>query len=204
MGNTEKLLNQIMELKFTAKSLQRQARKCEKEEESEKLKIKKAMEKGNIDGTRIYTENAILRKIENLLTKLTKLRWTNDETRKRAALEFKVDEMRAETKWAPEFREREIGARVLMNEYRQSLKIDFFLKFSIQQPAIDQSKIENTNSSRNNRWLGRVLVLGSSWLERVRGQIRRSEAGASEVSTASGPEDLKLEELITSYRDKQC
>ncbi|KAF4400489.1 hypothetical protein G4B88_023282 [Cannabis sativa] len=176
MGNTEKLLNQIMELKFTAKSLQRQARKCEKEEESEKLKIKKAMEKGNIDGTRIYTENAILRKIENLLTKLTKLRWTNDETRKRAALEFKVDEMRAETKWAPEFREREIGARVLMNEYRQSLKIDFFLKFSIQQPAIDQSK----------------------------GQIRRSEAGASEVSTASGPEDLKLEELITSYRDKQC
>ena len=59
MGNTEKLLNQIMELKFTSKSLQRQAKKCEKEEKSEKLKIKKAMEKGNIDGARIYAENAI-------------------------------------------------------------------------------------------------------------------------------------------------
>ncbi|KAJ4829051.1 hypothetical protein Tsubulata_005604 [Turnera subulata] len=41
MGNTEKLLNQIMDLKFTSKSLQRQARKCEKEEKSEKLKVKK-------------------------------------------------------------------------------------------------------------------------------------------------------------------
>ncbi|MED6135387.1 hypothetical protein PIB30_045969 [Stylosanthes scabra] len=39
MGNTEKLMNQIMELKFTSKSLQRQARKCEKEEKSEKLKV---------------------------------------------------------------------------------------------------------------------------------------------------------------------
>ncbi|KAG0482392.1 hypothetical protein HPP92_010476 [Vanilla planifolia] len=29
MGNAEKLMHQIMELKFTAKSLQRQARKCE-------------------------------------------------------------------------------------------------------------------------------------------------------------------------------
>ena len=52
---TEKLLNQIMELKFTSKSLQRQAKKCEKEEKSKKLKIKKAMEKGNIDGARIST-----------------------------------------------------------------------------------------------------------------------------------------------------
>ncbi|XP_030945699.1 ESCRT-related protein CHMP1A-like [Quercus lobata] len=48
-----------MELKFTSKSLQRQAKKCEKEEKSEKLKIKKAMEKGNIDGARIYAKNAI-------------------------------------------------------------------------------------------------------------------------------------------------
>ncbi|KAF4351326.1 hypothetical protein G4B88_026347, partial [Cannabis sativa] len=172
MGNIEKLLNQIMELKFTAKLLQRQARKCEKEEESEKLKIKKAMEKGNIDGTRIYTENAIRKRTEQMnylrmssrldavvarldtqakMTTINKsftfcnlkekgLRWTDDETRKRAALEFKVDEMRAETKWAPEFRERESGARVLMNEYRQSQKIDFILKFSIEQAAIDQSK----------------------------------------------------------------
>ncbi|KAG5600670.1 hypothetical protein H5410_032040 [Solanum commersonii] len=41
-------MNQIMELKFTSKSLQRQARKCEKDEKSEKLKVKKAIEKGNL------------------------------------------------------------------------------------------------------------------------------------------------------------
>ncbi|GMI86075.1 CHARGED MULTIVESICULAR BODY PROTEIN/CHROMATIN MODIFYING PROTEIN1B, vacuolar protein sorting 46.1 [Hibiscus trionum] len=66
MGNTEKLLNQIMELKFTSKSLQRQARKCEKEEKSEKLKVKKAIEKGNMDGARIYAENAIRKRTEQM------------------------------------------------------------------------------------------------------------------------------------------
>ncbi|KAI3975299.1 hypothetical protein MKX01_033539 [Papaver californicum] len=50
MGNQEKLMNQIFELKFTSKSLQRQSRKCEKEEKSEKLKI--------------YAENAIRKRSE--------------------------------------------------------------------------------------------------------------------------------------------
>ncbi|XP_074287361.1 ESCRT-related protein CHMP1A-like [Silene latifolia] len=66
MGNTEKLMNQIMELKFTSKSLQRQARKCEKDEKSEKLKVKKAIEKGNMDGARIYAENAIRKRTEQM------------------------------------------------------------------------------------------------------------------------------------------
>ncbi|KAK9069727.1 hypothetical protein SSX86_010121 [Deinandra increscens subsp. villosa] len=66
MGQTEKLMNQIMELKFTAKSLQRQARKCEKDEKSEKLKVKKAIEKGNMDGARIYAENAIRKRNEQM------------------------------------------------------------------------------------------------------------------------------------------
>ncbi|CAL0299336.1 unnamed protein product [Lupinus luteus] len=48
-----------MELKSTSKSLQQQARKCDKDEKSEKLKVKKAIEKDNMDGARIYVENAI-------------------------------------------------------------------------------------------------------------------------------------------------
>ncbi|KAL2937360.1 ESCRT-related protein CHMP1A [Bienertia sinuspersici] len=65
-GSTEKLMNQIMELKFTSKSLLRQAKKCEKDEKSEKLKIKKAMEKGNMDGARICAENAIRKRNEQM------------------------------------------------------------------------------------------------------------------------------------------
>ncbi|KAJ6831285.1 ESCRT-related protein CHMP1B [Iris pallida] len=64
--STEKLMAQIMDLKFTSKSLQRQARKCEKEEKAEKLKIKKAIEKGNTDGARIYAENAIRKRSEQM------------------------------------------------------------------------------------------------------------------------------------------
>lgn len=40
------LMDQIFNLKFTSKQLVRAAKKCEKEEKDEKLKIKKAIEKG--------------------------------------------------------------------------------------------------------------------------------------------------------------
>ncbi|KAF2927772.1 hypothetical protein DAI22_06g229900 [Oryza sativa Japonica Group] len=66
MGNPEKLMTQIFDLKFTSKSLQRQARKCEKEEKEQKLKVKKAIEKGNMDGARIYAENAIRKRTEHM------------------------------------------------------------------------------------------------------------------------------------------
>lgn len=65
-GTQEKLLDQIFQLKFTSKTLVRQAKKCEKDEKSEKLKVKKAIEKGNMDGARIYAENAIRKHNEQL------------------------------------------------------------------------------------------------------------------------------------------
>ena len=62
----DKLLDQIFNLKFTSKQLVRQSHKCGKEEKSEKLKVKKAIEKGNIDGAKIYAQNAIRKKTETL------------------------------------------------------------------------------------------------------------------------------------------
>ncbi|OVA20393.1 Snf7 [Macleaya cordata] len=62
----EKLMEQIFQLKLTSKSLVRQAKKCEQEEKSEKVKVKKAIEKGNIDGARIYAQNAIRKCNEQL------------------------------------------------------------------------------------------------------------------------------------------
>ena len=58
--------NQIFELKFTSKQLTRSANKCQKEEKSEKLKVKKAIEKGNIEGAKIYAQNAIRKHTEHL------------------------------------------------------------------------------------------------------------------------------------------
>merc|ERR1712048_1301828 len=40
--------------------------KCVKGEKSEKLKVKKAIEKGNIEGARIYAQNAIRKRTEQL------------------------------------------------------------------------------------------------------------------------------------------
>jgi charged multivesicular body protein 1 len=50
---------QLFNLRFTAKSLSRESNKCEKDVKEHKKKCKQAMEKGNVEGARIYAENAI-------------------------------------------------------------------------------------------------------------------------------------------------
>jgi len=56
----------LFNLKFTSKQLVRQANKSEKSIRTEKLKLKKAIEKGNMEGAKIYAENAIRKKNEAL------------------------------------------------------------------------------------------------------------------------------------------
>ncbi|TDL29678.1 hypothetical protein BD410DRAFT_780154 [Rickenella mellea] len=56
----------LFQLKFTAKTLNRQAKKAQKDENSEKAKVKKALQQGNTDGARIYASNAIRKKSEAL------------------------------------------------------------------------------------------------------------------------------------------
>jgi len=59
-GNpTEQMQKQLFNLRFTAKSLVRESKKCEKEVKANKKKCKQAMEKGNMEGARIYAENSI-------------------------------------------------------------------------------------------------------------------------------------------------
>lgn len=55
---TEHLFN----LKFAVKELERNSKKCDKEEKLEKVKAKKAIQKGNMDVARIHAENAIRQK----------------------------------------------------------------------------------------------------------------------------------------------
>ncbi|KAG6880178.1 hypothetical protein C0992_004630 [Termitomyces sp. T32_za158] len=63
MSNLEKTLFQ---LKFTAKTLNKQAKKAQKDENAEKIRVKKALQQGNNDGARIYASNAIRKKTESL------------------------------------------------------------------------------------------------------------------------------------------
>lgn len=58
--------NHLFNLKFAAKDLERQAKKCEKSEKTEKTAIKKAIEKGNTEGAKIHAENAIRNKTNAL------------------------------------------------------------------------------------------------------------------------------------------
>jgi len=60
------LENQLFNLKFAAKQFSKQSAKCEKKEKQEKLKLKQAIEKGNVDGARIYAQNAIREKNQAL------------------------------------------------------------------------------------------------------------------------------------------
>ena len=52
----------LFQLKFASKQLLRDSKKAEKEEKAEKAKLKKAIEKGNMEVARIHAENAIRQK----------------------------------------------------------------------------------------------------------------------------------------------
>lgn len=56
------LIEHLFNLKFAVKELERNSKKCEKEENVEKNKAKKAIQKGNMDVARIHAENAIRQK----------------------------------------------------------------------------------------------------------------------------------------------
>ncbi|KAI8081697.1 uncharacterized protein BX664DRAFT_388642 [Halteromyces radiatus] len=63
MGGLE---NQLFQLKFTSKQLQKQSKKCQKDETLEKTKLKKALQDGHPEAARIYAENCIRKKNEAL------------------------------------------------------------------------------------------------------------------------------------------
>lgn len=60
------LLDQLFQLKFTAKQLNKQSKRCQKDEQTEKNKLKKSIQDGNMEGARIYASNAIRKKNEAL------------------------------------------------------------------------------------------------------------------------------------------
>eukprot|EP00914_Ancora_sagittata_P003428 GHVO01007132.1.p1 GENE.GHVO01007132.1~~GHVO01007132.1.p1 ORF type:complete len:199 (-),score=44.34 GHVO01007132.1:134-730(-) len=56
----------LFNLKFASKDLERNAKKSEKAEREEKTKLKKAIEKGNMEGAKIHAENSIRQKNQAL------------------------------------------------------------------------------------------------------------------------------------------
>jgi len=63
---SSKLEEQVFNLKFTSKQLQRQAKKSEMNAKKEEKKVKAAVEKGDMEGARIYAQNAIRLKNERV------------------------------------------------------------------------------------------------------------------------------------------
>jgi len=64
--STSAMENHLFNLKFAVKELERNSKRCEKEEKAEKLKAKKAIQKGNVEVARIHAENAIRQKNQAL------------------------------------------------------------------------------------------------------------------------------------------
>ncbi|CCI46594.1 unnamed protein product [Albugo candida] len=60
------LEDDLFNMRFTAKGLVRSAKKCEKNQIVQKSKLKKALEQGNVEGAKIYAQNAIREKTQAL------------------------------------------------------------------------------------------------------------------------------------------
>merc|ERR1711902_196111 len=68
LGNdgSKEMEDSLFQLKFCSKQLARLSKKAEKEQKSQESKVKKALEQGNVEGARIYAENAVRKKNESL------------------------------------------------------------------------------------------------------------------------------------------
>ena len=68
MGNdhTKVLQKQLFEIKLTSKQLQKESQKCLKREEAQKLKLKNAIQKGDMDAAQVFAQNAIREKQQSL------------------------------------------------------------------------------------------------------------------------------------------
>ena len=69
---SKQLENTLFNLKFSSKNLERESKKCVKQEKEEKAKLKKAIQKGNTEGARIHAENAIRNKNQVRILKIPK------------------------------------------------------------------------------------------------------------------------------------
>lgn len=56
----------MFQLRFCAKQLEKLSHKAEKDQKVQQNKVKKALQQGNVEGARIYAENAIRKKNEGL------------------------------------------------------------------------------------------------------------------------------------------
>nr|CAI9696923.1 unnamed protein product [Rangifer tarandus platyrhynchus] len=59
-------IDTLFQLKFTAKQLEKLAKKAEKDSKSEQAKVKKALQQKNVECARVYAENAIRKKNEGV------------------------------------------------------------------------------------------------------------------------------------------
>lgn len=66
MGNKVSLQDELVNLKITSKQMVSASKKCEKNQKTAKNQVKKAIEKGNMEGARIYAQNAIREKNQAL------------------------------------------------------------------------------------------------------------------------------------------
>ena len=58
-GKPTSMEDQLIDMRMNAKQLGRSHRKCEENEKKQKKLVKKALEQGNLEGAKIYAENAI-------------------------------------------------------------------------------------------------------------------------------------------------
>ncbi|ORM39771.1 Charged multivesicular body protein 1 [Babesia sp. Xinjiang] len=66
MGGGQSLMSTSFNLRLQAREVLKLHAQCEREEESEKLKVKRALEKGNVEAARVHAGNAIRKHNEAL------------------------------------------------------------------------------------------------------------------------------------------
>ncbi|CAD6953917.1 unnamed protein product [Tilletia laevis] len=177
----------LFQLKFTAKSLQRQAKKAAKDEVAEKAKLKKALAQGNTEGARIYASNAIRKKNESL--NLLRLGSRIDAVSSRVETAVTMRQVTGSMTSVVKGMDRAMES---MNLDRIALVMD--------NPAAQQEQAEKEREER--KLIAEGSEVGpSSGVGAGSGAAPAAAAAAGPSSTArSGDEDSRLAERLRALR----
>uniref|UniRef100_UPI00358F6D1B charged multivesicular body protein 1b n=1 Tax=Myxine glutinosa TaxID=7769 RepID=UPI00358F6D1B len=191
----------LFNLKFAAKELNRNSKKCDKEEKLEKGKIKKAIQKGNTEVARIHAENAIRQKTQSLSFLRMAARVDAVSSRVQSA----VTMGNVTKSLAGVVKSMDAALRSMNLEKVSHLMDQFERQFEtldVQTQQMDESMGQSTTLSTPQSQVDLLMhqMADETGLE-LNLELPQEEGGSIGASTASGEQD-ELSQRLARLRDQ--
>lgn len=188
---SQKMQKTLFDLKMKTKELERQSKKEEKKIKENEKKCKKAMEKGNMEGARIYAQNAIRAKSQSLNFLRLASRMDAVSARVQTAIDMQqlTKSMTGVTKNMDSIMKSMDIERIskVMDKFEEQFE-DLDLNAQYMEQAMDSSTAQSMPTSQVDEMMGRIADEHNIELASELHTVNPSIAN-KQVATEVEPED---------------